>query len=141
MSAVGITASRDGLMPPQEEQLTRVLTYLRVTCHEFHHGDCVGGDATGHALAVRLGYTTIAHPPLNPKLRAWTVNDVVYPMKDYLERNREIAHMAHAVIGCPAHSEHVSPRSGTWYTIRFARTLGRHVVVIHPDGLLEVSGS
>lgn len=134
MTAVGITASRSGLFTLQLARLARALADLRIKHDDFRHGDCVGGDAEGHEIAVRLGYHTIAHPPSNPKLRAWTVNNEVLPVEDYLKRNRAIVDASAVLIGCPTKPEKDAPRSGTWATIRYARRVGRAVGVIMPDG-------
>lgn len=73
------------------------------------------------------------HPPINPAKRAWCTGDFTYPEKDYLDRNRDIVNCTDILITCPSgYTEKL--RSGTWATIRYARKIGKTVVIIFPDG-------
>lgn len=134
MSAVGFTATREGLRSNQLRKLREILTDLRAIHDTFRHGDCVGGDESGHHLAVELGYRVVIHPPANPKLRAFMVADETLEPLPYLERNRVIVDNSAFVIGCPNGEEQF--RSGTWSTIRYSRKtpFDRRTIVIMPNG-------
>jgi len=137
MSGVGITATRHGLTDAQRLTLGTALAdaWLKdegSIAHRFHHGDCVGGDVEGAQIARRQGYRVVAHPPINPRLRAYWPSDEVLPERDYHARNRAIVDASWLVIGCPDGPER--DRSGTWSTIRYARQTSARVVVIMPDG-------
>lgn len=94
----------------------------------FHHGDCIGADRIAATLAHNLGYTIIAHPPENPKARAFFAppTGVILPTKPYLERNRDIVDACDLLLAMPRDSEE-ELRSGTWAAIRYARKIGRQV--------------
>lgn len=120
----------------------------------FHHGDCVGGDATFDALAeaVEVGAIHI-HPGVDSNgmspNRAYCgdygnnayrddPDTVWYPAKPYLERNDDIAEASDVLIACPKAKEE-QLRSGTWSTVRRARKRGKLVILIYPDGTVEES--
>jgi hypothetical protein len=96
---------------------------------EFHHGDCVGADAQAHLIANP--YTTvIIHPPLADRLRAGcdpSYGSILTP-KPYLERNHDIVDACDLLIAAPVGPE--IQRSGTWATVRYARSIGRPTITI-----------
>ena len=92
----------------------------------------MGADEQAELLARGLGYVTVAHPPTNPHLRAYTTSDITLDPADYLVRNRAIVDAADVMIACPDGPERL--RSGTWATIRYARKVGKDLCVIGPDG-------
>lgn len=127
---VGITGSRTG---PTLAQLTVVTRELAAWVgDELHHGDCVGVDATVAAVASGLGYRTVAHPPQLLLYRAGHASDEVRSAQEYLARDRAIVDEVDVLLACPDGPERL--HSGTWYTIRYARKIGRRVILIQPDG-------
>jgi hypothetical protein len=96
---VGLTGSAKGGDADQERVLRELLTSFRPA--EFHHGDCVGIDELGHNIALELrdradnalGWPKIyIHPPVKSTQRAFCRGaDVVYPLKPYLDRDKDIA--------------------------------------------------
>jgi hypothetical protein len=126
----GLTATRHGM---SREQRIAFGSFLAGTRGEMHHGLCVGGDADGHGIARGLGYWIIGHPPTDPKLRADLECDVLRPAKPYLVRNKDIVDETIALIACPSEPEE-QPRGGTWSTVRYARKVGRPIVLILPNG-------
>lgn len=135
MTDIGFTGSRTGLRGPQRRTLVIMLGDLFHVegARTLHHGDCVGADGIANEEARQLGYRTVAHPPTNPRLRAFApVDDVRGPLP-YTDRDRVIVDATLALIGCPA-TEHEVVRSGSWYTIRYARQRGRRLIVIGPNG-------
>lgn len=128
---VGFTASRDGITEKQKEALRRILwSYRRFGEVQFHHGDCVKGDEAGDAIAKEEGCFRVIHPPINPVLRAFCKGDVILPEKDYISRNHDIVNATEILIACPKGPERI--QSGTWATIRYARKLGRKVIILDP---------
>jgi hypothetical protein len=104
---------------------------------ELHHGDCVGADKEAHDLAkLKFGIWTIAHPPLNTKLRAWCEADEVREPDEYLVRDRHIVDDTDELIATPATFSEVA-RSGTWATVRYAKLMGKPVTMIYPDGEVQ----
>lgn len=132
----GFTGTRDGLTAAQRHTLGEA---LRMTT-EFHHGDCIGADEEADALARMHGARVVIHPPIIEDLRAYCGNPhddrdrtTWVPAKDYLARNRDIVHAADRLIACPRETTRTL-RGGTWYTVRFAESVGKPVRIIWPDG-------
>lgn len=131
---IGFTGTRHGCTVPQQLALEKCLRELTVT--EAHHGDCVGADYQFHDLMTRLHpYVEVtAHPAtLGLHLRAFTSAVHREPAKPPLKRNRDIVDATDMLIGCPA-SMSEQLRSGTWATIRYARSKGKPVTLILLDG-------
>lgn len=100
----------------------------------LHHGDCINADFEASKIGKSVGYLVHAHPPFNEKKRAFSeFNDIIHAPKDYIERNHDIVNGSSILIATPlTHNEVI--RSGTWATIRYARSLGREICIIFPDG-------
>lgn len=136
MTAFGFTGTQRGMTDAQKAALR---TYLaNFTGCQWHHGDCVGADSQSHDIAEAAGLVVYLHPPTEKKKRAF--RDVpaarCFPEKPYLDRNKDIVTVTAALIAAPAEPEE-QLRSGTWSTVRFARKLGRPIVLILPDGTLK----
>jgi len=126
---VGFTATRRELTPTEVRWVRQLLTEYFRPGAQFHHGDCRGGDEFGHFVASELGYYTVSHPPTDPRLRAFTRNDLELPALPYVERNKQIVYSCTVLIGVPATNETNGNRSGTWQTIRFARDVAKGRVI------------
>jgi hypothetical protein len=126
----GLTATRHGM---SSEQKATLRSYLAGATGQFHHGLCIGGDADGHHIARDLGYWIIGHPPTNPTLRADLACDELRPQRPYLDRNKDIVDETIALIAAPSELEE-QPRGGTWSTVRYAKRIGKAVVLILPNG-------
>jgi hypothetical protein len=131
----GFTGTSSGMTMAQKYALKN---FLAGASGEFHHGDCVGADAEAHGIAIECGYCPFVHPPTNYAKRAWmeVPRHCMRPERPYLERNRDIVRETIALIAAPAEFEE-QPRGGTWYTVRYARKLGKTVVLILPDGIIS----
>lgn len=137
---VGFTGTSQGMSQFSLEALAQFLRESAPT--EFHHGDCVGADCQAHNVAVSLHVPrVIIHPPQDPKKRAWTLRLGLTPAFDttvierreypYLVRNHHIVDETDMLVATPATRNEVL-RSGTWATVRYARSLGRPVHLILP---------
>jgi hypothetical protein len=99
----------------------------------------LGGQARplplAHDSADECGYAVIIHPPTNHLKRAWceAPKHMVKPEKAYLDRKRDIVRDTASLIAALAQPEE-QLRSGTWSTVRFAKTVGKPVFLILPDG-------
>jgi len=104
---------------------------------KFHHGDCEGGDVEGAACAIDLGYYIVCHPPISPRHRGWfKQNDETRVQYEYVVRDHHIVDESQVLIAAP-HTSYEIVRSGTWTTMRYARSLKRKIYVIKPDGTIE----
>lgn len=125
---VGFTGTRLAPTDSQLDRVRRALVALGAT--ELHHGDCEGSDSAAHDIARELGLRIVVHPPQASLLRAYRSGDVIAPVKPYLDRNRDIVDETEWLIATPDGPER--KRSGTWSTIRYARSIGRNVSVMMP---------
>lgn len=131
----GFTGTRHGMTDAQKSALRE---FMRGGTGELHHGDCVGADSDAHDIADECGYAVVIHPPTDYKLRAWR-SVPLHMMKmeqSHFARNRAIVNDTISLIATPFEAEPQS-RGGTWYTINFARRMGKVVVLIRPDGTID----
>lgn len=133
MRDIGFTAARAGLTERQADALRGVFRDIGRAI--LHHGDCEGGDAQGHAIARRLGWSIVLHPPEVSVHRAFCDYDDRRPAAPFLFRNQAIVDETWCLIACPSGPAH--RRSGTWATIRKATTAGLPVTIVWPDGAVE----
>lgn len=138
----GVTGTREGWTAQQTIAVTELLQGLHV--YQLHHGDCIGSDASFHALAYSLLIPHIyIHPPLEDRYRAHceeipapkTVSVHTLPALDYLHRDYRIVQRAPDIlIATPKTAQEVT-RSGTWATVRYARKRGvRFRYIVEPSG-------
>ena len=128
---VGFTGTRHGMT---NRQLEKVRNYLARTPMQFAvHGDCVGADSEFHRICVSLNIPVRLYPPTEAGLRAFSERPaIVYPAKPYLERNRMIVDVCDILIACPF-DEFERARSGTWSTVRYARSINREIGIYLPS--------
>lgn len=144
---IGITGSRHGATPEQEEALIMLLGKVSEGYDTvvLHHGDCVGVDALAHDYAELCGWRTHVHAP-EPRgdgrdYRAYCLADEYSAPKNYLARNRDIAVESNIVIAVPRTMEAPpkgQPKGGTWFTFDVARSIpGKAVYLVLPNGKVE----
>lgn len=141
---IAFTGTRDGLTDAQRDA---VATWLRDNVIEgsvLRHGACVGADAEFVLLIESLprhrrdSVTIIAHPSNLPRMTdtaSILSSDLCEGAKPPLERNRDMVDASLVLLACPKGNVE-EQRSGTWASIRYARKVGRKVVVIWPYGTL-----
>lgn len=142
MISVGFTGTRNPVTSLQRSRIYAELVKAKAlhVDSELHHGCCINADETAHQLAWVMGYRIVAHPPTDPKLRAWVEfseywdqdTDVVLPEKPYLDRNLDIVKAVDLLIVAPDGPYRI--RSGTWWTYSAAKREGVPTTLIHPDG-------
>lgn len=133
---VGFSGSREGMSPLQ---LAVVVEHMVLWAGmdrriELHHGDCLGADAQIHAMALARDWPVIIHPPLDSRYRAFCegAQEIRKPAS-FLDRNHNIVNeTAKLVAGPNGFVEEL--RSGTWATVRYARSRNKSVLVVYPDG-------
>ena len=124
---IGFTGTQKGMNPSQTSQVRKLLSQLMPDT--IHHGGCIGADKEFHDMASKLKIEIVLHPPIIKDRQAVHDADTVWPEKSYLERNKDIVESSDMIIACPAQRYEVR-RSGTWSTIRYARSLGIPCTVI-----------
>lgn len=135
---IGFTGTRKGMNSRQIHNLRSWLISHVDEIESFHHGCCVGADTQAHIEAYSLGLNIHFHPPIiqdyASDLRDF--NGVWNTPKGYLERNRDIVYQSDILIAGPDGSKE-SLRSGTWYTVRYARKVGKEVIILNREKILN----
>ncbi len=126
---LGFTGTRHGMTA---EQIGTVAE-MTVDYDEVHHGDCLGADHDMHRIAQANGQRIVIHPPEDGRLRAFLTGNVIAPAKPYHDRNRDIVDESDALFATPAETTEQA-KGGTWYTVRYARSQGKPVTIVWPDG-------
>lgn len=143
MIRVGFTGTQQGMTDEQKARVDLLLAELTHDAVEFHHGDCVGADEEAHDIADNHSVDIVIHPPDNDSKRAFCTGGEVMEPKPYLERNRAIVDATSILIACPNGSERM--RSGTWATVRYARTKiyargNQLTYIVTPSGEIKREG-
>lgn len=149
ITSIGFTGTQGGLAPEQRESLRTTLEKIHendVTA--YHHGDCIGADATFDELVREFdnpGSIIHIHPPTNSNKVAnckdrspGTKQIRIHIPKSYLDRNTDIVRESDMLLACPKEYGEVL-RSGTWSTVRRAIKFGVPYILIFPNGVLEFS--
>lgn len=148
MIEVGFTGTQLGMTEAQKKTVRYLLELVKEGHGEeivAHHGDCIGSDAEFDSIARELGFYVVIHPPSNSSKRAYcgapdeTEEGTAWrDAKPYLERNHDIVDETSRLIATPK-SAVMEIRSGTWATVRYARSVGKKVFIVEPDG--KITGS
>jgi hypothetical protein len=129
---LGFSGSRDGLTQGQIAELKKYIRYYAPL--EVHHGCCIGGDEDFHNLVRVLlpECWIVGHPPSDSS-KVSTVKltvDELREEKPFLDRDRDIVDEVYIMLFGPSGPEKRQPRSGTWYTYRYALKCGRDLHVL-----------
>ena len=135
-AVAGVTGTAGPVTFWQIQRLWELLTVLPLT--RLHHGDCVGGDAIGHAIwTMERSEPVTVHPPTKPGKRAFCKGDDVRAEAPFLVRDGHIATEVDVLIAVPS-TAHEVRRSGTWTTVRYARKAGKIIIRINRDGTISL---
>ncbi|MDB6036035.1 MAG: hypothetical protein JWM16_6373 [Verrucomicrobiales bacterium] len=135
MTDFGFTGTSEGTTSAQRKAFRSFLPTSGMT--KFRHGDCVHADCDAHVIVRQVlpAVPIHGHPPIKDAKRANCPFDTMSDPRPYLDRNRDIASECDELLAMPKGPE--TPRGGTWYTIRHARSLGKPVTIFWPDGKVE----
>lgn len=140
---LGFTGTRIGMTDAQLAGLFGLMIRakrLSDSTVDFHHGLCVGSDEQAHGLARVLGFRICGHPPRDSRFTMRYSRVEFFRLsspREYLLRNQDIVDASDELIAAPGESEEVQ-RSGTWATIRRARSVERRHTIVFPNGALEI---
>ena len=130
---IGFTGTQRGWTAPQSSSVERVFTELIKDGEWMNNGDCEGADTEAYYLWKKLGGLVHGCPPDNPKKRSFLKFDSESPLEPYPKRNKNIVNRSRALVATPGEmDEH--RRSGTWSTVRYARSVGIRIIIVFPDG-------
>ena len=134
---IGFTGTQKGMSDVQKEAFFKLINKYKP--EEFHHGDCIGADSDADNIIRKLNITqihTIIHPPNSSTKRSYCSSQFIREPKPYLERNKDIVNETDLLIACPKGIKE-ELRGGTWATIRYAKKVGKKIIIIYPDGRRE----
>lgn len=136
---VGFSGTRQGMTNDQVLQVHMLLGDLRSAgATQATHGMCQGADKQFHDMAKALSYFVIGCPGVTTDgyqyFRSNVECDLVMPEKPFLIRNRNIINESDVILITPKETREQFKGSGTWASIRYARTANKPLVVIWPDG-------
>lgn len=136
---IGFTGTQSGMTEKQLDGLRQALSSNQVD--RFIHGDCIGADTQAHNMVRKFYQDTqvVIRPCTLVNKRAFCDGGIVYAPKPPLERNREIVADCDLLIAAPkTGTERL--RSGTWATVRYARKVGRSVLILVPANAPKARG-
>lgn len=135
LKALGFTGTREGMTSYQKRKLRDVVQFALASFDQvsFHHGDCVGADEEAHNIVRDIGGIQIfVYPPIATKYRAYCSGYAqAFAPEAYLTRNKQIVARTSLLIAAPAGPEII--RSGTWSTVRYARSLRKDVCILNRE--------
>lgn len=130
-----MTGTREGMTPAQIREFADMLRWT--DANTMIHGDCVGADRDAWVIATAANWSTMAYPSTaDPKWHANTLSTFRADRRPSLDRNRLIVDDCDTLYGFPKDMTQART-GGTWYTIRYAREVGRHLFIIWPDGSIS----
>lgn len=135
---VGFTGSQFG---QTREQISRVAFFLiNGKPARIHHGLCIGADAIFHRISQSMHNPPLicGHPPTDRSKVEESLDGFAHLMEPlpYLDRNTKIVEHSKVLLATPKEYEE-QLRSGTWATIRRARTANIWRFIIFPDGTVK----
>lgn len=139
---IAFTGTQHGMTEEQIKALLKALMYA-IQIVEVHHGDCIGADAQFHDLIRKIAPPTtikiIGHPASDvaPEKRAHKQCDELRDPKPALERNKIMVDECTYLIATPKTALEMR-RSGTWSTIRYAKSIEKGTFIIEPDGSMQI---
>ncbi len=135
---VCFTGTQEGMTPNQELIVDHILEGMANGKYTLIHGGCIGADAQAHRIGIHFKMpievywsNILTKQAICPGARKY--HNSAQP----LDRNKTMVDCADAVIAAPNGLERL--RSGTWSTIRYARTCGKRLFIVYPDGRIERS--
>ena len=137
---VGFTGTRRGMTADQYVRVNELMERWP-DVKWAHHGMCEGADAQFHMLVTSRGIPTHGHPGVlpggHPLGRATVQCTVTEDDNLMLVRNRKIVRSVDLMIATPGEYRNVARGSGTWMTIRYAKSFKRWLIVVWPDGSIS----
>ena len=137
---IGFTGSRHGMTDAQRAAFGVLVTF-DYQPSTFVHGSCQGADVEAAAIVRHVQrlcrIASRPGPDGDPHQVDSGVDDVKLPGKTHFARNRDIVDGCDVLIACPCDMTE-QPRGGTWYTVGYARKNGKCVIIVWPDGSVEL---
>ncbi len=134
---LGFTGTRLGMTSDQRRVCLALLDELCPI--ELHHGDAKGADSEIHEIAADRHIHVAIHPPKKAADRAYCAGDETRDEAAYMVRNRAIVDETDVLMATPSAGMSNAFNSGTWRTIRYAKSVGKPTFIVMPNGQLAKS--
>jgi hypothetical protein len=137
---LGFTGTSKGMTMRQLKEVRNLL----YSCGTLHLGDCVGADTEAYHIAGETGIHRVGHPPSDGKARSFLDYEETRSELPYMERNLAIAREGvDGLVAAPQGWVEINRGrdGGTWSTVRRARSLGRRIWIVRPDGSVMVEAA
>ncbi len=132
---VGITGTRKGANKIQQITIYKKLKDKGASY--FHHGCAEGVDIQAAHIAHNSGIFVIGHPGIdahgNVRSNITIFDDRIEEPLPFLQRNQIIVEVSNLMLAVPKDMQE-ERRSGTWYTVRYCRTINKPLIILWPDG-------
>lgn len=132
---IGITGTRKGANKIQQIAISQKLNDKGVS--RFHHGCAVGVDIQAAQFAHTSGIYVVGHPGMdthgNVRSNITNFDNHTEEPLLFLQRNRIIVDASNLILAVPKNMQE-ERRSGTWYTVRYCRTVNKPLIILWPDG-------
>lgn len=135
---LAVTATRAGLTKEQKETVRELLKEIKPT--SAVNGDAVGGDSELFTIFCEYGVEPELYPSNLNKTRAFRKAKVIHPVDKPLNRNCTMVDLCDLLLGFPRLFEE-ERRSGTWHAIRYAKKKNKPLIIVWPDGSMELFNS
>jgi hypothetical protein len=137
MITVGFTGTRSGMSSAQRQSVLLALRSLLEKHGEVRavHGDCVGADADFDQLCSELQIPREIYPCTIENARAHCENKGALCLRQPiapLKRNEQIVNAVDILFATP-YSRVEERRSGTWFTVRYARKISKPHEIFFTD--------
>lgn len=133
MINIGITGTRKGANKVQQIAISQKLKGVS----HFHHGCAVGVDIKAAQMAHNSGIYVVGHPGMdvhgNVRSNITNFDNHTEEPLPFLQRNRIIVDASNLMLAVPKDMQE-ERRSGTWYTVRYCRTVNKPLIILWPDG-------
>lgn len=149
---IGFTGTRDGMNDIQSKTFVHLFTGFRKFDNkitELYLGDCIGADQqAGHIIFKHAKNPFKCYllpsdiPPMQGHLEKSFPSCIRIPEAPPLQRDEHLVDPIEVLFATPKESEK-QVRSGTWYTIRYAKQHYKSIYIIYPDGkvtFIDTSG-
>ena len=129
---VAFTGTRQGMNPRQRKAFRELAEKNSFFWTIFNHGSCKGADKDASNIVFELCASRIvAHPCNLSAQQAVTHAHARREVLDPIERNHVMVDESDILVAVPATKDEVI-RSGTWATIRYAKKMGKEVIILYP---------
>lgn len=129
---IGFTGTRSGMSSKQvREVVDKIIEIGTLNIKKVIHGGCIGADMDFHAMFTSKKIEVYpGHSSKNIKDKSLQGEfgdaNIIHESQTHFKRNRDIVDNCDILFATPYNN---IQRGGTWYTINYARKIGKEVII------------